>query len=143
MGLRRQARECALHILFAIDVCNMELKEAQESFWRSRKVASEVLEFATTLVEGTRKNLSEIDSMITPCAKNWDLERMSAIDRNIIRQATYEIFYLPEIPFNVSINEAIELAKDYSTEESGKFVNGIIDEIKGKGKCRKEKRLKK
>lgn len=130
MGLRRLAREYALQILYAIDVCKLEVEEAQQSFWEGHKSGKKVLEFATALVEGTLKNLPQIDSLIVKHARNWDIHRMASIDRNILRQASFEILYLPDIPINVIINEAIELAKKYSTEESGKFVNGILDKIK-------------
>ncbi|MEE9315616.1 MAG: transcription antitermination factor NusB [bacterium] len=130
MGLRRLSREYALQILYAIDVCKLEAEEAQKSFWKEHKTGKKVLEFATTLVEGTVKNLSQIDSLIIKYARNWDINRMASIDRNILRQATFEILYLLDIPVNVIINEAVEVAKKYSTEESGKFVNGILDKIK-------------
>ncbi|NIM03623.1 transcription antitermination factor NusB [bacterium] len=130
MGLRRLSREYALQILYAVDVCKLESEDAQKSFWKDRKSGKKVLEFATTLVEGTLKNLPEIDSLISKYARNWDIHRMASIDRNILRQATFEILYLLDIPINVIINEAVELAKKYSTEESGKFVNGILDKIR-------------
>jgi len=130
MGLRRLSREYALQILYAVDVCKLESEDAQKSFWKDRKSGKKVLEFATTLVEGTLKNLPQIDSLIVKYARNWDIDRMASIDRNILRQATFEILYLLDIPINVIINEAVELAKKYSTEESRKFVNGILDKIK-------------
>jgi len=130
MGLRRLAREYALQILYAIDVCKLEAKEVQQCFWNDHKSGRKVLEFATALVEGTLKNLFQIDSLIGKYARNWDIHRMASIDRNILRQATFEILYLLDIPINVIINEAVELAKKYSTEESGKFVNGILDKLR-------------
>ncbi len=130
MGLRRLSREYALQILYAVDVCKLESEDAQKSFWKDRKSGKKVLEFATTLVEGTLKNLPQIDSLIAKYARNWDIHRMASIDRNILRQATFEILCLLDIPINVIINEAVELAKKYSTEESGKFVNGILDKIR-------------
>jgi len=139
MGLRRLAREYTLQILYAIDVCKLKEEEAQQSFWEGHKSGKKVLEFATTLVEGTLKNLPQIDSLIVKYARNWDIDRMASIDRNILRQATFEILYLPDIPINVIINEAVELAKKYSTEESRKFVNGILDKIK---EARSAKNLK-
>jgi len=130
MGLRRLAREYALQILYAVDVCKLEQEEAERSFWEDRKSSRKVFEFATTLVKGTLENLPEIDGLIVKYARNWDLHRMASIDRNILRQGTFEILYLLDIPINVIINEAVELAKKYSTEESGKFVNGILDKIR-------------
>lgn len=130
MGARRKARECALQILYSIDVCTLEEKEAREFFWSQRYYSKEVLDFADELVRGTIKNLKDIDILISQYAKNWELGRMAIIDRNILRSATYEILHLNTIPTNVIINEAVELAKKYSTTESGKFVNGILDKIK-------------
>ncbi len=130
MGLRRLAREYALQILYAVDVCKLKGEEAQQSFWNDHKSGRKVLEFATVLVEGTLKNLIQIDSLIAKYARNWDIHRMASIDRNILRQSTFEILYLLDIPVNVVINEAVELAKKYSTEESGRFVNGILDKIR-------------
>jgi len=129
MGLRRLAREYSLQILYALDVCNLEAGEVQKSFWEGHKSGRKVMEFATTIVEGTLKNLPQIDSLIAKYARNWDLHRMASIDRNILRQATFEILCLSDIPINVIINEAVELAKKYSTGESGGFVNGILDKI--------------
>jgi N utilization substance protein B len=129
MGLRRLAREYALKILYAVDICKLDLQEAQHSFWENHKSGKKVLEFTTVLVEGTLKNLPQIDSLIIKHARNWDIHRMASVDRNILRQASFEILYLPDIPIKVIINEAVELAKKYSTEESGKFVNGILDKI--------------
>jgi len=130
MGLRRLSREYALQILYAVDVCKLKWEEAQQSFWNDHKSGRKVLEFATILVEGTLKNLVQIDSLIAKYARNWDIHRMASIDRNILRQSTFEILYLLDIPINVIINEAVELAKKYSTEESGRFVNGILDKIR-------------
>ncbi len=140
MGMRRKARECALHILYSIDVCGIGIEEAGKSFWRKTKAPVSVSKYANLLVEGTVSHLSEIDPIIKKLVKNWDMNRMSAIDRNIIRQACYELMYQKEIPYKVIINEAIELAKEYSTEDSGKFVNGVLDKIGETKGVREEKR---
>lgn len=136
MGARREARECALQILYSMDVCRLTPQEAKEAFWRENIHAEEVRQFAETLVDGASNNLKTIDDLIRPIAQNWEIERMAAIDRNLLRQAGFELLYLADIPVNVVINEAIELAKKFSTEDSGKFVNGILDKMKdfrGKG----------
>ena len=131
MGKRRKARELALQILFQIDVGKLEPGEALSSFWSNQvpNIEKEVREFATQLVEGTRENLETIDTLISKNAENWTIQRIANVDRNILRSAIYEILYRPEIPDKVTINEAIELAKKYSSVESYQFVNGILDKI--------------
>lgn len=130
MGARREARECALHILYSMDVCHLTPQDAKEAFWRENVFTEEVRKFAETLVDGVCTHLKEIDDLIRPIAQNWEIERMASIDRNLLRQAGFELLHIPDIPVNVIINEAIELAKKFSTEDSGKFVNGILDKMK-------------
>ena len=91
---------------------------------------ADLRDFALSLVEGTCARLAEIDAHIRSAARNWDITRMAALDRNILRLAVYELAYCNDIPPKVAINEAIELAKKFGTEESGQFVNGILDKIK-------------
>jgi N utilization substance protein B len=86
--------------------------------------------FAINLFRGVCERKSEIDALIAQNAKNWEIERMAAVDRNIIRLAAYEIIAMPETPINVIIDEAVEISKKYSTKDSGKFVNGILDKLK-------------
>ena len=87
--------------------------------------------FAEPLIRGTLEKLTELDGKIQHYAKNWDLNRMAVVDRNILRLAVYEMLYRDDIPPVVSINEAVDIAKRFSTDESGRFVNGILDKIKG------------
>ncbi len=137
MGSRRAARECALQILYLIDVCNVEDTEAINCIWSYHQqndnksfYDKKVQEFSTTLVRGTLENKKSIDEWITKFAKNWDIGRMTAVDRSILRMASFELMKLTDIPINVIIDEAVELAKSFSTHDSGKFVNGILDKIK-------------
>lgn len=130
MGQRRLAREAAVAILYLMDICGLSLKEATLSYWKEQNGPSKVKEFATLLIEGTSNNLAEIDSLISQYAENWELKRMASIDRAILRLATFELMKLLDTPINVIIDEAIEIAKEYSTADSGKFVNGILDKIK-------------
>ncbi len=136
MGVRRKARECALQILYFMDVCKMDKDVDEEVSLLKENRSPKILRFVNKLVEGTIENRAKIDVLITKYAENWELERMAAVDRNILRSASYEIIYLTEIPISVIINEAVELAKKYSTAESGKFINGILDKLK-------EERIKK
>ena len=91
--------------------------------------SDEIKAFTEEIAKGTYKHLAEIDKLIRRCAKNWSLARMAVVDRNVLRMAVYEILYRMEIPTSVTINEAIEIAKKYGTDESGAFVNGVLDRV--------------
>jgi len=127
---RRKAREHALQILFQLDVGKEKPSAAiLKNFWAEYRPDDDVKAFAEEIVKGTYKNLAEINKLIHQCAKNWRLERMAVVDRNVLRIAVYEILYRMDIPTSVTINEAIEIAKKYGTDESGAFVNGILDKV--------------
>jgi len=130
MGSRRQAREISLNILYSLEICPIEIGEAEEAIKQYHGVGKKVVSYASQLVNGTLSNLSRIDSLLEEYAQNWEIKRMVSVDRNILRQAIYELIFQVDIPPSVVINEAVELAKKYSTEDSGKFVNGILDKIK-------------
>ena len=129
MRKRTHARELALMVLYQTDITKTPIEESLQIFWEERKVPAEVKEFATSLAGGTTERLKRIDDVITRYADNWELSRMAAVDRNILRLATYELLFLEEIPPKVTLNEAIDLAKKYGDQESGRFVNGILDQI--------------
>ncbi|MBI4435946.1 MAG: transcription antitermination factor NusB [Candidatus Omnitrophica bacterium] len=129
MRKRTYARELALMALYQTDITKAPVEESLQIFWETHKVVAEVKEFATSLTVGTTENLKRIDEVISHYADNWELSRMAAVDRNILRLATYELLFLEEIPPKVSLNEAIDLAKKYGDQESGRFVNGILDQI--------------
>jgi N utilization substance protein B len=134
MGSRRKAREVALQILYQLDV-QEQLSDAQAAalFWQhlSREEGDAADEgtrpFADQLVHGVRAHLAEIDALITRASRNWRLERMARVDRNLLRLAIYELKHSPDVPAKVAINEAIEIAKRYGTADSPAFVNGILD----------------
>lgn len=98
-------------------------------FWEHHTGEPEVRSFCEQLVQGTLENQTAIDRELAQAAEHWETARMASVDRNILRFAAYELLYLEEIPVAVSINEAIEIAKKYSTVESGRFVNGILDRV--------------
>lgn len=130
MRKRTLARECALQILYQYDLTGSEEELSFDIFWDDQPADEEVRQFAEKLVRGTLRRLKAIDEIIAKHAENWDLRRMAVVDRNILRLATYELLYLAgEIPPKVAINEAVSIAKKFSQEESGKFVNGILDKI--------------
>jgi N utilization substance protein B len=127
---RRQAREYALQILFQIDFTEKKLGRRElDEFWSDKKENREIREFAEELVKGTLEKLEDIDALIEKLAENWILGRMAAVDRNILRFAAFEILYRKDIPSAVTINEALEIAKKYSSSESAPFLNGVLDRI--------------
>ncbi|MDD5259820.1 MAG: transcription antitermination factor NusB [bacterium] len=130
MGSRRKAREIALQMIYSIDVSKSDIKDSLNLYWEHNPDEHEVVAFANMLSTGTMENLAKIDELITQYTKNWNLKRMASVDRNILRVAIYELVFYKETPVNVVINEAVELAKKYSTNESGGFVNGILDKVK-------------
>lgn len=130
MGLRRTGRENALRALYFIDITGYGVEEVLKIIFNNEDMPKESLSFAETLVRGTIENKNEIDKLISEYSQNWSIERMPTVDRNILRLATYEFLKMQETPVKVIINEAVEIAKIYSTSESGKFVNGVLDKIK-------------
>jgi transcription antitermination protein NusB len=156
MGIRREARERAVQFLFQHDLNQPDdLEEALRVFWESQAAAAlaedkavarwgekvqlppptveeaAIRTFAEPLIRGTLEHVVDIDTQIKRYAQNWDIHRMAVVDRNILRLAIYEMMNRDDIPPIVSINEAVDIAKRFSTEESGKFVNGILDKVKG------------
>ena len=129
MGERRLSREISLKVLFQIDLVNANIEETLKYTFEDSKYSDEVKEFTLTLVKGVVSNLPEIDKAIEKYTNNWSLERITNIDRNILRIAIYEILYIKNIPKSVSINEAVELAKKYGTKSSFSFVNGVLGKI--------------
>ena len=129
MRKRTKSRECALKILYQLDINKSDLKDSLEGFYDGRKISSAVKEFTNLIVEGTFKNLKQIDKIISECAENWAINRMAVIDRNILRMSVFELVFVDDIPPKVSINEAVEIAKRYGDKDSSKFVNGILDKV--------------
>ncbi len=129
MRRRTKAREEALKLLYQLDITGEDCDPVLDGFFTDRKPEPAVAEFCSRLVRGTRANLARLDTAISRAAENWEIERMAVVDRNILRMATYELFFCPDIPAKVVLNEAVELAKRYGDSESGGFVNGVLDEI--------------
>lgn len=130
MGERRKARECALQVLYSMDSSKINADDALRLYWHSHPEDSlEIKTFAADIVKGTSEKFEEIDNVITQYSTNWKISRMSVVDRNILRFAVYELMWCPTIPVKVTLNEAIEIAKQYGTEESGAFINGILDKV--------------
>lgn len=130
MRKRSQAREFALKILYQAEITRREVKIAASNFWKQIDSVDEIiLKFSNRITDGVQDYSEEIDTKITKYATNWQLKRMAIIDKNVLRLGVYELLYASDIPPKVTINEAIELAKKYGDEDSGKFVNGILDKI--------------
>src|SRR5215467_3493947 len=130
MGRRRQSREAALKLLYALDITRADVKEVVRAPWAEALMSDNIRDFTTTLVTGVIRCRDEIDAFIQECSTNWSLERIGLVERNILRFAIYELCFLPDIPPNVTINEAVEVAKKYGTEEAPAFINGILDRVK-------------
>jgi N utilization substance protein B len=126
MGVRREGREAAVQYLYLRDLsgdCNLEI------FYKFRGLSPAARKFCNTLVAGTLQHREAIDGAIGKNTQNYEFSRISVVDRNVLRVALFEMLHCPETPPVVAINEAIEIAKKYSTEDSGKFVNGVLDQI--------------
>ena len=130
MGSRRKAREYALQMLFQWDITHDSIDQIQATFWEGQDEPEETREFAETLASRSIENVEKIDRLIERHAENWRLDRMAVVDRNILRLATYEFLYDPETPKTIVINEAIEIARRFSAQESPQFINGILDSIR-------------
>jgi len=129
--IRRKAREYALKILYMMDIREEFNSFLIENFEKDEvEKNKKIKDFAIEIIKGVIENMKEIDEIISKVSLNWDIKRMSYIDRNILRIATYEIMLREDIPSVVSINEAIEISKKYGDEDSPKFINGILHKIK-------------
>lgn len=130
MGRRRKSRELALQLLYQLDVHGEpDPAPALGEFWSRHPVSGEVRGFAEALVRGAKLHQGKIDALIAEYAENWELERMAVVDRNILRAAIFELLWAGDVPPKVAINEALEVAKKFSTQESSRFINGILDRI--------------
>ncbi|MFN0123672.1 MAG: transcription antitermination factor NusB [Blastocatellia bacterium] len=131
MGARRKARECALQMLFQFDLARPSIEDLTTTYWgEMAEAAEDVREFANELAVGTIKNLQEIDDLIRNRTEHWRISRMAVVDRNLLRMAVFEFLYQPTTPMTVAINEALEIARRFSTQEATQFINGILDAIK-------------
>lgn len=131
MGTRREGRQAAIQYLYLRDINRgMTPREALENFWTIRNAPDSIRQFCEELVDGVVQCQEEIDTRIDKHAEHYDLARLSAVDRNILRLAIYEMMHRKDIPPAVSINEAIEIARELGSEDSSRFVNGILDSIR-------------
>ncbi len=129
MSRRRKAREIALQTLYAGEVSGADWRGVLRDNVARRKPSEEVIEYAERLVENVIEEKADLDKRIRRCLQNWELERVSVIDRTILRIALSELIHCPEVPTNVIMNEAIEIAQTFSSADAGRFVNGVLDSL--------------
>lgn len=129
MGSRRQAREAALQVLYSVDLLNRWDQEHTAFVFDHFQTPHTIRDFAEILVLGVLEQRQKIDSTITCASENWSISRMSRVDRAILRVGTYELMSHTDVPINVIINEAIEVAKRFGTGESSNFINGVLDRL--------------
>ncbi len=129
MGTRRLGRELALQALYALDLNPMDTRRFLLTFWEQNPSPQEARNYAGLLVEGVVTRRADLDHLIKSKAQHWALARMARVDLNLLRLAAYELLYRDDVPKKVIINEAIEIAKKFGSEDSSAFVNGILDEI--------------
>ena len=130
MGRRRKAREETLRILFRLEFENKQIEKTLDQYWESKKISEEIKEYSTWLVNGIISDQAKIDNIIQQVSEHWRISRMALVDRNILRMAVFELLYEENIAPAIIINEAIEIAKKYSGDEAGTFVNGILDAVR-------------
>jgi N utilization substance protein B len=129
MHQRRKAREVTLQVLYALDIQGTGLQEAIDLFWANFDAPEEARKFSFILIEGTWNHREQIDALISGSSENWTIARMSRVDKSILRMAVYELLFCKDIPPKVTLNEAIDLGKVYGSENSGSFINGILDAL--------------
>ena len=130
MGKRRDGREAAVQYLFQRDLNSPDEKTSLDDFWQLRPATKSTRDFSDELIQGVLANQPAIDERIKKCVANYELNRIAAVDRNILRVSIYEMLFCNDVPPVVSINEAIEIAKRFGSDESGRFVNGVLDRIR-------------
>jgi N utilization substance protein B len=130
MGVRRKGREFALQMLFQIDMTRQDPQEVVSLFWQGRQVLDEARRHAEALFRGALEVRPRLDQVLTRASAHWKLRRMPAVDRTLLRLALYEMLFETDTPRVVAINEAIEIAKKYGSEDSSQFVNGVLDRVR-------------
>lgn len=130
MGNRQRGRELALQILYQVDIGKQTLQDAFNVFLANEKGLPQVKEFARELAQGAMAHREEIDALLDRHSENWDLKRFPAVDKAILRLGCFELLHRPDIPFEVTLDECVELAKDFGGDDSPKFINGLLDTIR-------------
>ena len=126
---RRKGRTVAVQILYQLEMNAQDLEQTLPAFWELHAHSDAVRDFAERIARGVWENRESLDAIIVATAQNWSLERITPIDRNILRVAIYEMLYCKDIPYKVTLNEAIELGKKFGSDQSGAFINGVLDSV--------------
>ena len=132
MGKRREARECALQVLFQLEFDASDVDRGLDEYWLGRAPKDDVRDYAGWLVHGILARKAEVDGLIRDTSEHWRMERMGLVDRNILRMAVFELLEEKTLAAPIIINEAIEIAKKYSDDKSATFINGLLDAIRKK-----------
>lgn len=127
MGVRRESRKMAMQVLFEFEMNKQDPDIALRRLWKERKMPEGAKVFTEQLVHGTVSHMEQVDALLVKYADNWDIKRMNPTDKNVMRIALFEMLYCEDIPPVVSINEAVDIAKEFGDKKSGMFVNGILD----------------
>jgi N utilization substance protein B len=128
--VRRRAREIALQVLYQREFNRLEFQEVLNLFWNNFEVLKGARDFSERIIRGIEQHQEDLDRIIEQYSSNWKIDRMAHVDRNILRIAVYELLYCDDIPPKVAINEAIDIGKKYGSEDSGAFINGVLDKVK-------------
>jgi N utilization substance protein B len=130
MGKRRKAREGTLQILFQLEFDDSDPDDVIKQFWKEKKASREIKDYSGYLINGITSHQNSIDQIIQAASEHWRLSRMAVVDRNILRMAVFELFYEEGLAPAIVINEAIEIAKKFSSDQAAQFVNGILDALR-------------
>jgi N utilization substance protein B len=130
MGIRRKARILAFQTIYSWDINNDSMEDLLQFSWKKEEINEEVANFSKLLAAGTVENLTAIDEMITNNIRNWEFDRLAKVDLAILRTSIFEMKYQDDVPASVTINEAIEIAKSFGADDSYKFINGVLDNIR-------------
>lgn len=140
MGNRRKSREIAIQMLYQFEMNASDIDEGINLFFKEHAHPAGVAGFAEVLVRGVCENREEIDRLISGASENWSFKRINPVDLGILRAALFEFFYCEDIPYRVTLNEAIEMGKKFSSEKSGSFINGVLDSVVEKNPKLKKKK---
>ncbi|MGD9344452.1 MAG: transcription antitermination factor NusB [Candidatus Aminicenantes bacterium] len=142
MGKRREARESTLQILFQLEFNDLDAEQVFRLYWKDKKASKEVKDYCQWLIKGVTSHKESIDKSIQSVSEHWRLSRMPVVDRNILRMAVFELLYEKDVAPAIVINEAIEIAKKFSSEQAAMFVNGVLDSLRKKQRKRTAKERK-
>jgi len=138
LGVRRRAREIALQVLYQREFSRVEAEEALNLFWNNFEALKGAMDFSERIIRGVEQHREILDRIIAKYSSHWKIDRMAHVDRNILRIAVYELLYCDDIPPKVAINEAIDIGKKYGSEDSGAFINGVLDKVKSEERRKAE-----